>query len=263
MTDTTCIDGEDESTEYVTGALRIDWGEASADDTSDASLDDRDEASTDAAGDELAEASDPAPRIDLTDVLDQARAENDYLAEFTLTGASGEELDFSHVEFEDVTFSGCRLSACDFSAASFSSVTFQDCDLSNCRFAGSYWKASAFEGTKAIGCDFTKSMIVRTRWAKTLLRYANLYETRWDDCALSSCDLSEACLAAVRFKKTRFSDCMLVRAELVRTSLDGIDLSTCDISGIVLSETRAELRGAKVSALQAVELARLMGIEIV
>ena len=46
------------------------------------------------------------------------------------------------------------------------------------------------------------------------------------------------------------------------TPLRDQDLSEGSIEGLVLSESAAELRGAVVSPLQAVELARLLGVRV-
>ena len=45
--------------------------------------------------------------------------------------------------------------------------------------------------------------------------------------------------------------------------LRGMNLSTCQIDGIVVSETLAELKGVKIAAYQAVQIAQMLGIKIV
>ena len=51
-------------------------------------------------------------------------------------------------------------------------------------------------------------------------------------------------------------------AELFRTGLKGIDLSSCTLDRIALSETCAELKGARIDASQAPVVARILGIEV-
>ena len=54
-----------------------------------------------------------------------------------------------------------------------------------------------------------------------------------------------------------------VEAEFYHTSLKGIDLSNSEISGIRITNlANSELRGSSVSSLQALELIRMLGIEI-
>jgi len=68
----------------------------------------------------------------------------------------------------------------------------------------------------------------------------------------------------VRFRgKLKLAACDLTRAELAHTSLKGVDLSGCEIAGLRVSSTFAELRGARVSPEQAVQLAGLLGVEVV
>ena len=60
-----------------------------------------------------------------------------------------------------------------------------------------------------------------------------------------------------------FDACNLIEAELYHTSLKGIDLSNSEISGIRITNlANSELRGSSVSSLQALELIRMLGIEI-
>ena len=60
-----------------------------------------------------------------------------------------------------------------------------------------------------------------------------------------------------------FDACNLMEAEFYRTSLKGIDLSNSEISGIRITNlTNNELRGSSVSSLQALELARMLDVEI-
>ena len=59
-----------------------------------------------------------------------------------------------------------------------------------------------------------------------------------------------------------FDRANLTGAELFRTPLTGMDLTTCTLDGIVLSQTCAELKGAKIHAAQAAVVARILGIEV-
>lgn len=44
--------------------------------------------------------------------------------------------------------------------------------------------------------------------------------------------------------------------------LRGMDLSTCEISGIMVSDHFQELKGVKIDPLQAVDIARMLGVQI-
>ena len=60
-----------------------------------------------------------------------------------------------------------------------------------------------------------------------------------------------------------FENCNLKEAEFYHTPLKGIDFTGSDISGIRVSlMNSSELKGATVTSLQALELARMLGIDI-
>ena len=67
----------------------------------------------------------------------------------------------------------------------------------------------------------------------------------------------------MRLSKMALERVDLAGAELFRTSLAGVDLSTCSIEGLVVSEGCRELRGARIGAEQAAEVAHLLGVEII
>lgn len=62
-------------------------------------------------------------------------------------------------------------------------------------------------------------------------------------------------------KNTAADKCRFRRANFFKTPLKGTDLRTCDIAGATFSENLAELKGAKVSLLQAAALLRALGID--
>ncbi len=167
------------------------------------------------------------------------------------------------MDFQSVTFDGCRFIECDLSKASFYECKFLHCDLSNCKLPDSYWKDCEMEGCKCKGIDLTNSTFKQTTFKDNSFVYGLFSECTFEGSRLSSCDLSNALFSQVALRRTTiFSECRLTRAELFKTSLKGIDLSDCDISGIALSDTFYELRGAEVSYDQAAELAALLGVKI-
>ena len=98
----------------------------------------------------------------------------------------------------------------------------------------------------------------------------------FEDCLADGAVFSEGSFKNVQFSRTRltaaevadvkhrgpfaFAGCDLRGANFLRTSLNGQDLTACEIEGIALAGP--ELKGAKVTALQACELARLLGVII-
>lgn len=96
-----------------------------------------------------------------------------------------------------------------------------------------------------------------------VLRMANFSLSKAQDVRFAQCDLTEAALRDLReCKRVEFSACDLRRAELAGTRLAGIDLTTCEIGGNTWGPGLAEVRGAIVTPLQAMELARALGVRI-
>ena len=79
---------------------------------------------------------------------------------------------------------------------------------------------------------------------------------------LERCSLAEAMLTDLALKRTEFTDTDLTAASLQGTMLKGIDLTGCTLTGNSYGEALRELRGAIVSPVQAVELAKLLGVVV-
>lgn len=168
----------------------------------------------------------------------------------------------AHLIFHGVTFQRCRFSGADLSSSEFSNCRFVGCDLSNCRFAEGFFSHVHFENTKAVGADFTRCVLRDVAVTDAAFRFANFGGTKWDHVTVRDSSFAEASLTAVTLRHVTFTDCDLTRAELFRTPLRGIDLRTDIIRGITVSDHFGELRGAIVDEMQAVELARFLGVEI-
>lgn len=179
----------------------------------------------------------------------------------------GETLDASQslqfYEIHNGEFDHCVLSGVDFRKASFYDCTFVGCDLSNARLDEAFCARSRFVGCKLEGVQLTHAILRSVRMRECVCRYANMGEATFENVTLQGCDMREAFLSEVKFRRgTRLDGCDLTRADLFRTSLKGLDLSTCHIAGISVSDTRAELNGAIISADQAVDMVGLLGLRV-
>ena len=84
---------------------------------------------------------------------------------------------------------------------------------------------------------------------------ANLNVVEFNGCNLQDFNLTES-KVDINFEK-----CDLTRSYFYKTSLKGVDFSTCNINDIIIPSEL--LKGIKVNALQAAELAKLLGLIIV
>lgn len=82
-----------------------------------------------------------------------------------------------------------------------------------------------------------------------------------DRVAFERCRLRESLWSNVKLVKARFDECDVTRAQWMRTPLRGLNMATCEIAGWTID--LFDLRGMKVTAIQAVQLSGLLGIEIV
>ena len=72
--------------------------------------------------------------------------------------------------------------------------------------------------------------------------------------------MTEAILQEVKFEKTVFENCDLTNGFFNKTFLGKMDLTTCEISGIDVDIPN--VYGTTVTTIQALELSRLLGLNI-
>ena len=117
-------------------------------------------------------------------------------------------------------------------------------------------------GCKGDGCDFSQSTFIASVLEKGTYCYGNFSNTLWKDSSIVQAKFCMAYLSDSKFKKLKFDQVDLTRAEFFHTSLKGVDLSGCLIEGITVSESFRELRGLKIDASQALDIALLLGVKI-
>jgi uncharacterized protein YjbI with pentapeptide repeats len=179
------------------------------------------------------------------------------------------------VRFQDLDVSGQRLSA-----ISGSNLLFERVSFANCKISSVHWS-----DVRLVGCDLSNTVIrsfdvTRVEFIDCKLIGMNALGCKWQDVLLQSCDarfaqlsegrvrrsefretqLREAALNVMDLEGTRLYDVVLRQADLGETRLVDIDLRTCDIEGISLRIE--DLRGAIVSAVQAMELVRFLGVVV-
>lgn len=161
----------------------------------------------------------------------------------------------SNLIFHRVSFNNCEIAS-----TRLADARFTECDLSNAQLR-------SFEATRVefLSCKLVGINALACRWQHVLLdhcdaRFGQFSEGRIRHSELRATQLREAALGRVDLEATRFIDVVLRQADLANTRLAGLDLSTCDLEQI---STRIEdLRGAIVSAAQAMELSRFLEVVI-
>lgn len=178
----------------------------------------------------------------------------------------GEEIEgvyVGRVEFRFVRFENCRILSCDFMKAYFEQVEFYNCDCSNSDFSESYWRESGIVGTKGQGAKFTDAVFRNTKIRESKLDYANFGQAFMENLVVEDCSFVSAFLSELKLKRTVFVRNKFESTDFYKTSLKGMDLSTCELEGPLLSDDFREIKGAKLSPEQAVNVAKMLGIVVV
>ena len=91
--------------------------------------------------------------------------------------------------------------------------------------------------------------------------YSNFSGSKFRCANIIDCNLADGVFQEVQLNKVVFSECNLANCFFNKTSLSKQDLTTCDITNIDVEIK--DLYGIKVTAMQALDLTRLMGLHIV
>jgi uncharacterized protein YjbI with pentapeptide repeats len=196
------------------------------------------------------------------EMLRQARTEDNYMEYQQFTNEKLQDFDVSRVEFKKVSFKSCHFTNCDFTKAGFYESTFEDCSFAGCIFIDTYWSNISVSECKHDGCNMSRSHFKMTTLLNSSFRYANFNNSVWEKVKIESCNFREAACHEVRMIKPIFKSVDFTGTDFFKTPLKGIDLSDCIIEGIAVSETCAELKGAKINTMQAVDVAQIIGVKI-
>lgn len=200
--------------------------------------------------------------IPLEQAISLAQTFEQPMREYRFTGGSAAGMRLEKTEYKACVFKDCRFAGAILANAWFQNARFENCD---------------FSGAELIEATLQKVQFVRCKLTGANLTAAVLTDVTLEDCIAPDAAFSEATLKNVLFLRGdysgaafwnvhkrsmfRFVECRLERTEFLHTSLNGQDLTGCDIAGAAFSG-EGELRGAKVTALQACELAKLLGVII-
>ena len=179
-----------------------------------------------------------------------------------IKGAFISDYDFYEFTFEQVVFDNCRFVNCSFHKASFTDVRFNNCDLSNSNFSNGYFSRCQFVATKAVGANFTEAFLRNTSMNESIFKYASFHSIKGELLLFDACDCNEAFFTSCKLKSIEWNKSSFVRVEFFRTPLKGFDFTSCNIENIVISSERSEIRGMIVNQMQAIDLAKLLGVVI-
>lgn len=157
--------------------------------------------------------------------------------------------------FKNVVFENCEFRNCD-----LIDVKFEKCNLSNVSFSGGTIHRTEFVNCKLVGARFDDTGIKDVLFENILGKYINFSYSKIKGMNVVDSNLHGATFQAVRKEKLAFKDTDLRESFFNKTPLAKMDLSTCDITNIDVEIDY--IRGAEVTAIQALDLTRLMGLVI-
>lgn len=188
--------------------------------------------------------------------------EEEALYGISLEGEAAQEEDYSRLELSCTLLDGCRYTGCDFKKSSFVDVVFQKCDFSNCSFQDAFFQRCEFISCKCMGTDFSKSKLFHVLIQDCNFRYASLNLTALEQVDLETVDFTDASVAEVRMKEVHASGSQFINTNFFKTRLKGFDFSENELADLVVSDQLTELAGCKITPVQAMELVKLLGVEV-
>lgn len=202
------------------------------------------------------------PVEDFAALLQSARKRQESIEYLRIEAVCSASADAHKLDFVGVEFDHCRLSGCVFDKASFVDVRFRDCDLSSCSFADAYFSRCEFLSCKWVGASLPGALLRQSGAFGCSFQYANFDGASLAAVSFEECDFTGAAFSQARFREMITANNRLCGVNFFHTSLKGMDFTRDLVDGWILSEGMSELKGAIFSPYQAVDLARLLGIEI-
>lgn len=199
--------------------------------------------------------------IALEEALSMAASDESALEAYRFGAGNAVGWTLEKGEYKACVFSGCRFTEAHLSQSWFRDVVFERCELSGVRLAESTLQRVRFVDCKLSGANMAGAVLQDVLFRNCSAEGMILAESGLKAVGFEDCNLRETSFSSLDRKSVALFDrCDLRAADFFHTPLKGVDLTSCDIDGIRLEGP--ELRGAVVTALQACELAKLLGVVI-
>lgn len=180
------------------------------------------------------------------------------------------ERSFENENLEAFKSRGLEFSACTFQCGRWQEnemvrTSFVDCildhvDLSNEIFQDATFQRVVFTHCRMTGVGFEGCNLMNVAFDHCQMEYASFSNSKLDRSHFQDCRIRESIWDHVQFSRVGFAQADLSLAQWAYVSFKGLDVSQCTITGWKVDPK--DLYGLRVSALQAVELCQLLGLEI-
>lgn len=169
-------------------------------------------------------------------------------------------IDESRLSFDSCVFKNVNFDSCTFRYIDLLDVVFDKCDLSNIDFSEGSIFRTEFKNCKMIGCKIEDAHLKDCLFKNILGDYSSFSFSKLNKVSFESSSFAFSVFIEVKNKYLNFDDCDLKKTSFNKTYLEDVDLSNCEIDGIEIGIP--ELYKAKVNAIQALELVKLIGLII-
>lgn len=170
------------------------------------------------------------------------------------------DLDDRNVEFNNCFLDKITINNSKMIKSSFIDMKINNSDWSNLNCDTSTFIRNEYISSKLIGTICSSSYLKDITFENCKMPYFNLSQSKIRNVKFIDCDLSGSSFNYLDFKDLYFQDCNLSEVEFIGTKMHGLDLSSDNIKGIIINKDNLE--GLIVNEFQAIEIAKLLGIEI-
>lgn len=185
------------------------------------------------------------------------------IADASFRAADFASLDREHLSVQGCLFTGCLFAGSVLARSQFSDVVFRNCDFSNADLLGCSLHRVRFADCKLSGTNFAETALNHLLFERCKASSPISPFRGCARCVLRAVRCMAPLSGTAVSNVSSFAQCDLTQAEFFGTRLRGLSFADSDIRGIRVREIGSfELKGLKISPLQAVELARLLGVEI-
>lgn len=199
--------------------------------------------------------------LPLRELLEDASREFYDLHDLTVIEEDAQDLALGSIEIKGSDFAGCSFLDSRFDGTGLDRVSFRNCDLSGCSFSGCGLREVTFSGCRMMGTNFTDCTLSHCRMEDCQGKYMGLVVCDLKHTVLEDCTLMGGSLSRSKLGKAKVDRCDFTRCDFSGAELTGLDFSRCTIEGATW--TIGSLKNVTVTTAQAVELSRLMGLNIV
>lgn len=195
------------------------------------------------------------------DAVAAFEAEDIEIRERWLTNTRVDERTFASLRVKECILERVSLANCRFGSVTFKDVRLIECDLANLKAHGMTMVRVTFERCRMTGLQAGIAELQDVLIAEGDQRYMQFRFSKCQSSEFDHCNLEEADFHGTDLSGSRFRVCNLKKADLGEVKLAGADLRGSQLEGVLWNAE--DIRGATIDPVQALEVARLLGVKIV